>query len=86
MSILVKEVHDYDFNDLLYNCCGGAVDVLKEIEKHDKEEAFIRFLECVFEDEVDMTELNDFIAFEDDYIFNTLEIKWGVYEDEDDET
>lgn len=86
VCITVKETHDYDFNDLMYHCWSGAIDILKEIEKHDKEEEFMDYLESIFfNEEVELTELNDFIWFEDEQIFSDLEIEWGVYDDEEDE-
>lgn len=81
--ITVKEVNTYDFNDLMRRCWSGAIDTLKEIEKHDKEEEFMDYLENVFwlEEEVDLTDLNDFIWFENETIFEDL----GINEDEEDE-
>ena len=86
VCITVKETHDYDFNDLMYHCWSGAIDTLKEIEKHNKEEEFMDYLESIFfNEEVELTELNDFIWFEDEQIFSDLEIEWGVYDDEEEE-
>lgn len=85
MSITVKETHYLDFSGLMYHCWSGAIDTLKEIERHDKEEEFMDYLEAVFlEEEIDLTNLNDFLWFDSDRIFEDLGIKYGVY-DEDEE-
>lgn len=85
--ITVKQTADYNFNDLMYHCWSGAIDTLKEIEKHGKEDEFMDYLESVFfdEEEVDLGYLNDYIWFEDDEIFSYLGIEWGVYDEEDEE-
>ena len=65
---------DYDFNDLMDNCWSGAEETLKVIEENGKEDAFMKFLEESF-DESTLTEVNDFLRFEDDYIYSVLGIK-----------
>lgn len=65
---------DYDFNDLMNNCWSGAEETLKVIEENGKEDAFMEFLEEFF-DEPTLTEVNDFLRFEDDYIYSVLGIK-----------
>lgn len=66
-SLNIKEEFWSDFSDLLYDrCWSGAIDTLKDIE-----EEFMDYLNEVFFDEqpVDLTELNDFIWFERDAIY-----------------
>lgn len=71
----------YDFGSLEFNCWSGAIDTLNRIRKAEKEEEFIDYLEDIFYNEIPtMTELNDFIWFEDEMIFEDLGIS-----DEDDE-
>ena len=65
---------DYDFNDLMDNCWSGAEETLKVIEENGKEDAFMELLEESF-DESTLTEVNDFLRFEDDYIYDVLGIK-----------
>lgn len=73
---------DMDFNDLMNNCWSGAVDTLKTIEKHDKEEELMSHLEEMYYDEIPaMTEINDYLWFEDETIFNVL----GIFESENEE-
>ena len=70
--MLVKR--EYTFNDLFENSWSGAADTLKVIIDNDKESELMDLLEVIFEGEADETELNDFLWFESDYIFECLEI------------
>ena len=64
---------DYDFDELFQNSWNGAIDTLKEIEKNDKEEELMEYLEFVFEGDVPTeTEVNDFLWFESDEIYEYL--------------
>ena len=73
---------DMDFNDLINNCWSGAIDTLKTIEEHDKEDELMAHLEEQWFDEVPaMTEINDYLWFEDEAIFEAL----GIFESEDEE-
>ena len=66
---------EIDFEDLKNMCWSGAVDTLEEIENAEKEEELIELLESTFEDKIPTeTELNDFLWFEDDFIFEQLSI------------
>ena len=76
----IKE--DYDFNDLMNNCWSGAEETLKVIEENGKEDAFMELLEMIFTEPLEMTfteptltEVNDFLRLNDDYIYDTLGIK-----------
>ena len=73
---------DMDFNDLMENCWSGAVDTLKTIEEHDKEDELMAHLEEQWLDETPtMTEVNDYLWFEDEFIFQCL----GISETEEEE-
>lgn len=76
---------DMDFNDLMNNCWSGAIDTLKTIEEHDKEDELMAHLEEIFETNFDnvptMTEVNDYLWFEWEAIFGCL----GISESEDEE-
>ena len=75
---------DMDFNDLMNNCWSGAIDTLKTIEEHNKEDELMEHLEEQWFDEVPtMIEINDYLWFEDEFIFECLEISES--EDEEDE-
>lgn len=73
---------DYSFEDLMRHCWSGAIDTLKTIEENNMEEELMQLLDEIFWNEVPtMTEVNDFLWFEDEYIFETL----GISEEEDEE-
>lgn len=76
---------EMDFNDLMNNCWSGAIDTLKTIEEHDKENELISHLEEIFETNFDnvptMTEVNDYLWFEWETIFESL----GISESENEE-
>lgn len=65
---------DYNFNDLKKNSWSGAIDTLETIEKNEKEEELMTLLENTFEDVPTETEVNDFLWFDDDFIFEELGI------------
>lgn len=66
---------DYDFEDLKRNSWSGAIDTLEKIEENEKEEELMQLLEYTFEDVPSETEVNDFLWFDDDFIFEELGIK-----------
>lgn len=73
---------DMDFNDLMNNCWSGAIDTLKTIEENDKEDELMTHLEEMYYDEIpSMTEINDYLWFEPETIFECL----GISETEDEE-
>ena len=75
--------NDLDFNDL-ENECWECDSVLDAISENNKEEEFMDLLEEQFGDDIPtMTEVNDFIRFEDDFIFDSLGIR--IYDDEEGE-
>lgn len=66
---------EIDFEDLKDMCWSGAIDTLEKIENAEKEEELIELLESTFEDKIPTeTEINDFLWFEDDFIFEQLSI------------
>ena len=87
MSIYVKK--ELDFNDIVKEtwCCEFVLDA---IEKAEKEESFMAHLEEIFfmnDSEIPtMTELNDYIRFETDTIFECLGLNEdGELEEEEEE-
>lgn len=77
---------DYDFYDLMNACWSGAIDTLNTIQKHDKEEELMSLLslDC-FSEMPDLTEVNDLLWFEDEWIFEQLGINPDEDEDDDDD-
>ena len=77
--------NDLDFNDLQNECweCDYTLDAISD---NDKEEEFMDLLEEQFSDDIPtMTEVNDFIRFDDDFIFDALEIRIDDEEEEEEE-
>lgn len=74
--------NDMDFNDLMDNCWSGAIDTLNRINELNKENELMAHLEEQWLDETPtMTEVNDYLWFEDEAIFEAL----GISEIEDEE-
>ena len=73
---------EYDFADLKNNSWSGALNTLKTIEEAGKEEELMILLEDIFYEETPKeTKVNDFLWFDDDYIYESL----GIKEEEEDE-
>lgn len=76
---------EMNFNDLMDNCWGGAIDTLNTINEWNKENELMEHLKDVFSSYFDivptMTEVNDYLRFEDKDIFEAL----GISESEDEE-
>ena len=68
---------DYGFTALKDNSWAGAVVTLKAIEEAGKEEELMDLLKELFNEETPPgeTEVNDFLWFDTDFIFETLGIK-----------
>lgn len=62
-----------DFWELKNNSWSGAIDTLNDIERANLEDEFMDFLENIFYGETPTeTEVNDFIWFDRDYIYESL--------------
>lgn len=76
---------DMDFNDLMNNCWSGAINTLNTINEWNKEDELMEHLKDVFDSYFDniptMTEVNDYLWFEDEAIFEAL----GISESENEE-
>ena len=74
--LVVKTINEYDKNDFSRwydNSWSGARQTLDDIRNADLEEEFMQYLDEMFgADEVGDTELNDFIWFERDTIYDYL--------------
>lgn len=73
----IKE--EFDFNDLMNRCWSGAINTLETIEENDKQEELMQFLVDYVgasEDDIPtLTEINDLLWFEDEWIFEMLDIE-----------
>lgn len=66
-----KEINGfYELADMVWS---GAIDTIADIQNANKENEFMTFLEMIFCEEVPTdTEVNDFIWFERDYIYENI--------------
>ena len=81
---------ELDFRDLMNECWSGAIDTLNTIYENDKEEELMSLLALdVFGDTPDLTEVNDLLWFDSEWIFETLGINtdsdYDEMEEEDDD-
>lgn len=79
-SLIVTQ--EVDFNDLLDMCWGQAVDNLKEIEDAGLEDELMSFLEEMY-NETSLTNINDLLAYDWEYVFESIGMP--NEEEEDDE-
>ena len=64
---------EMDYRTLKNNSWSGVLDTLKDIEEADKEDELMYLLEEIFADTIPTeTEVNDFLWFERDYIYESL--------------
>ena len=78
----IQVTSESDFNSLMSLCWSGAVDTLNRIYDNNMEAKFMELLNEVFEDESpSLTEVNDYLWFESDEIFEYL----GISEDDEEE-
>ena len=76
--------NEYSFYNLVNACWSGAEDTLKTVEEYGYEDELMNFLESYYGDEIPtMTEVNDLLWFEDEWIFEQIGL--DPNEDEDDE-
>ena len=76
--IIRRKINDFDsLKDELWS---GAIQTMETIEENDKEDEFMDLLDELFPEREDLTNLNDFIRFDSDYIFETL----GISEENED--
>ena len=64
--ITVKQ--EMDFDDIRKSAWGQAVAVLDEIEKEGMQEELMTYLEDIFNEGVDRTELNDLLAYDWEWV------------------
>ena len=66
---------EIDFEDLKEMCWSGAINTLQVIEDNNKQDEFMRFLEEEYQDIPTITEVNDLLWFNENYIFDMLNIE-----------
>lgn len=68
---IIKEIND--FYALMENSWSGAIDTLKDVEEAGKQDELMELLEETFYGEIPTeTEVNDFLWFERDFIYESL--------------
>lgn len=83
---IVKEIND--FYALMENSWSGAIDTLKDVEEAGKTDELMELLEETFYGETPTeTQVNDFLWFEREYIYDSLGLDENgeLKDDEDDE-
>lgn len=68
--ITVKQ--NMDFYDILKNAWGQAVEVLKEIEKEGMQNELMAYLEDIFNEGVDIVELNDLLSYDWEWVYSQI--------------
>ena len=77
---MLEVKQEVNFEDLKNNCWSGALNTLSTIEEEGKEGELMNHLEDIFYDSTPtMTELNDYLWFEDESIYDAL----GIAEEEE---
>lgn len=72
---MINVKKELDFEDLKKEYWSGAVDTLQKIEEEGKEDELMELLQDIFTDIPTETEINDFLWFDDDYIYEQLGIE-----------
>lgn len=71
----MKIMKEYDFEELYKDSWSGAINTLDTIMKNDMENELMEHLEDIFSDQIPTeTEVNDYLWFESDYIYECLGI------------
>lgn len=73
MTITIKQ--ELYFYDLLDMCWSGAIDTLTTIEEHNKEDELMHLLEETITEDTTLTDINDILRFDSDWVLEQLDIK-----------
>lgn len=77
--MITKVTEVYDFNELYNSSWSGAVDTLDTIRENNKEDDFLQMLneiiDCTLSHSLDRTQLNDYLWFDRDDIYESLGIE-----------
>jgi len=80
MLSIIKEVSEFELKSELWS---GALDTLDTIMENDKLQELMYLLEELYPEPVDITTINDLLWFDDDFIFEELEMRFDdddIYE------
>lgn len=76
--MITKVTEVYDFNELYNSSWSGAVDTLDTIRENNKEDELLALIKDVlscYEGGLDRTQLNDYLWFDRDDIYESLGIE-----------
>ena len=82
--ITVKQ--EMDFYDIRKSAWGQAVGVLKETQKAGMQNELMEYLEDIFNEDVDRTELNDLLAYDWEWVYSQIGMPldaWNALADEE---
>lgn len=80
----MRIAREFDFRDLEYNCW-NCEDVLEAVSDNNMEDALMDLLEeCFNADVPTLTEVNDLLRFDGDWVLETLGINTEEEDDDDD--
>lgn len=68
--ITVKQ--EMDFDDIRKSAWGQAVEVLDEIYKAGMQNELMEYLEDIFNDGVDIVELNDLLSYDWEWVYSQI--------------
>ena len=77
---MLKIINEVDFNILYCNAWGQAIAVLKEIQNAGMENELMGYLEDIFNEGVDMTELNDLLSYDWEWVYSQIGMPSDVTE------
>ena len=82
--ITVKQ--EMEFDDIRKSAWGQAVEVLDEIYKAGMQNELMEYLEDIFNDGVDIVELNDLLAYDWEWVYSQIGMPldaWNALADEE---
>ena len=71
---MIEIKKECDFYELKAELWSGAVETVNTIIENDKTEELMQLLEDIFYEPTDIVQINDFLWFDDIYIFSMLGI------------
>lgn len=76
-TIIIKQ--ELDFEKLKELCWQGALDTLNTVEYHGKQDKLVEYLYETYKNELpELSDVNDFIWFNRDEIYNVLNIRGEI--------
>ena len=71
---MIKIKKECDFSELYAELWSGAVETINTVIENSKTGQLMRLLEDIFYEPTDIVQINDFLWFDTDFIFEQLEI------------